>query len=119
LDQLDAAVAYPETSLVSNIDALAACFRGLTPSEDDIFDADEDTVANDNRIREVKVDPRLAHIRQRAEQSIAAVVGVWAGDGEVADVSSYTIIPDSRQYLRWSSTLPSPKRSSLCRPSHY
>lgn len=107
IDQLDATVQSldPERPLAQHIDALAACFKGLTPSEDDIFDADVDTTADDAQIRIVKMDPRLAHIRDRAERSIAGVVRVWTGDGEVADVStskialtSVNIIPSQALY---------------------
>jgi hypothetical protein len=69
---------------VDTINALAACFKGLAASEDDIFDADEDTVINEARVRVVRADPRLVAIRLRAERAIMAV---WSGDSEIADVS--------------------------------
>lgn len=112
------------SALVQNIESLAACFKGLAPSEDDIFDADEDSREKDEKVRAVRHDPRLVRLRQRAEGSITGVVVVWTGDGEVADVGSHGVfsVPGyradiNRRYHPSSSTRLSPKHSYLSRLS--
>lgn len=79
VDRLDAST--EPALLVQNMNALVACFKGLSPSEDDIFE--ENTNAEDVALAR----PLVQNLRQRIEQSITNVVAVWNGDGEVADVS--------------------------------
>jgi hypothetical protein len=68
------------------MNALTACFKGLSPSDDDIFDLTESDADKDAAVRMVRDDPRMVSLRSRVEQGIAGVVQVWNGDGEVADV---------------------------------
>lgn len=82
VDRLNQAVQQGDMEgLLQSINALAACFKGLAPSEDEMFDTDEApkdiTSARD----------RLQILRQRIEGGVMGVIGVWQGDGEVADVS--------------------------------
>ena len=82
VDRLDMAVQQGDMEgLLSSMNALAACFKGLAPSEDEMFDTDE-TPKDIGPARE-----RLRGLRERVERSVGGVIGVWQGDGEVADVS--------------------------------
>ena len=68
-------------ALLQGIDALAACFKGLAPSEDEMLDTVDAPPKDLTGARE-----RLAGLRGRIEGCIGGVVGVWQGDGELADV---------------------------------
>lgn len=105
VDRLDAA--QDPAALVQCMHALVACFKGLSPSEDDIFEEGVDTEAI------ARARPLVQPLRQRIEQSVTNVVAGWNGDGEVADVSSAVARPvlTCRQYLRSSSTRRSQIRS--------
>ena len=81
IDRLEQAVREGDMEgLLHSMNALAACFKGLAPSEDEMFDTDESpkdiTLARE----------RLQGLRSRVEGAIMGVIGVWQGDGEVADV---------------------------------
>ena len=77
--------------LVLNFSALTASFKGLSPSDDEIFDlSDDDGLSMDDKAASVKLardDERMVRLRGRIEELVGRVVGVWNGDGEVADVS--------------------------------
>ncbi|KAL7420320.1 hypothetical protein Q5752_005289 [Cryptotrichosporon argae] len=77
--------------LVQSMNALTACFKGLSPSEDDIFDAlDDDEVSGSKNmaISAARADAGMTQLRARTEQAVADVVQVWDGDAEVADAIS-------------------------------
>ena len=68
---------------------MTACFKGLSPSDDDIFDlADEedDGTSKQDAVNTARVHDRMLALRTRIECTVARVVQVWRGDGEVADV---------------------------------
>lgn len=76
--------------LVQTMHALTACFKGLAPSDDEMFDlsdAEPSSVDKDAAVKTVRQDPRMVALRSRTEEAIRAVVRVWNGDGEIADVS--------------------------------
>jgi hypothetical protein len=75
--------------LVQSMNALTACFRGLSPSDDDMFDSlDGDDEAKNAAVAIARQDPGMVALRQRTEQAISGVVQVWSGDSEVADAIS-------------------------------
>ncbi|CAK9779796.1 ARM repeat-containing protein [Cutaneotrichosporon oleaginosum] len=89
VDRMTQAVATREpASLVQAMNALTACFKGLSPSDDEIFDVDYDDQAKQTAIATARSDPAMVALRQRAEQAFTAVVQVWNGDAEVADAIS-------------------------------
>jgi hypothetical protein len=71
------------------MNALAACFKGLSPSDDDMFDLDDGDETTDKAaaVAAARSDPTMLSLRGRIESAITAVVQVWSGDAEVADVS--------------------------------
>lgn len=70
------------------MNSLAASFKGLSPSDDDMFDlAEDDEATKERAILQTRNDPRLVDLRRRIEEAIRASVSVWDGDSEVADVS--------------------------------
>ena len=94
ISRLQHALTLPGTSeshdtLVNAIDALTACFKGLTPSEEDIFDVpDEDEQAKrDAATMQARSDGRIIDLRSALEMCMQGLVHVFQGDGEVADVS--------------------------------
>lgn len=75
--------------LVQAMNALTACFKGLSPSDDDMFDSlDGDDETKAAAMTVARADPGMIALRQRTEQAISGVVQVWNGDGEVADAIS-------------------------------
>lgn len=80
-----------QPALVQSLNALTACFKGLSPSDDEMWDLteDEEDVARRNEgIRVAREhDPRIRDLRANIETSLSSLVSVWNGDGEVADVS--------------------------------
>lgn len=94
VDRINMAVQYfstdPESAhpaLVQAMNSLAASFKGLSPSDDDMFDlSDDDDGDKDLAVAQAREDPRLVNLRQSIEQAIGGVVNVWDGDSEVADV---------------------------------
>lgn len=71
------------------MNALTACFKGLSPSEDDMFETSaDDEAAKNAAIARARADPGMTALRQQTEQAISAVVQVWNGDSEVADAIS-------------------------------
>ena len=80
-----------QPALVQSLNSLTACFKGLSPSEDEMWDLteDEEDVARRNEsVRVAKETDRIRKLRGGIEAALSTVVGVWNGDGEVADVSS-------------------------------
>lgn len=76
-------------ALVPAMNALTACFKGLSPSDDDMFDLTEsDESARNESITVARSQPVMVDLRQRTESAIQGVVGVWTGDSEVADAIS-------------------------------
>lgn len=76
--------------LVQTISALTASFKGLSPSDDDIFDLSDEGPSSEEKeeaIRAARQDPRLSALRAKIEDAVKGVVSVWNGDGEVAEVS--------------------------------
>lgn len=90
VDRLGLAVQSADpTVLVQAMYALTACFKGLAPSDDDMFDSlDEDDEVKAEAIRLARADPSMIALRQRAEEAFTGVVQVWNGDAEVADAIS-------------------------------
>lgn len=118
VDRLNQAVQQGDMEgLLQSINALAACFKGLAPSEDEMFDTD-DTPRNITNARD-----RLQGLRQRIEGGVVGVIGVWQGDGEVADVGSaydYDVQYNTdkyRQSRHWSNHQRPTTPSSRSRPS--
>jgi hypothetical protein len=89
VDRINAAVSLPveaaQPALVQGMNGLAACFKGLSPSDDDIFDLEE-KAGDEEAVAAAREDLRMVSLRRRIEQAITSVVQVWNGDGEVADV---------------------------------
>lgn len=84
--------------LVQAIGAMTACFKGLSPADDDIFDLTEgsdDGTDKQDAIDAARQDERMIALRQRIERAVARVIQVWSGDGEVADVSGASFIKPS------------------------
>ncbi|KAK8844673.1 hypothetical protein IAR55_006522 [Kwoniella newhampshirensis] len=79
-----------QSILIQSTAALTACFRGLAPSGDDMFDTadEEDGDEKEERVRLVREDQRMVLLRTRVEGAVAEVVQVWNGDTEVADAIS-------------------------------
>lgn len=73
--------------LVQAMNSLTACFKGLSPSDDDMFEPEEDDAAKNAAIAIARGDAGMVALRQQTEQAISGVLGVWNGDGQVADVS--------------------------------
>lgn len=72
--------------LVQSMNALTACFKGLSPSDDDMFDSlDGDDDVKAAAIATARADPGMTALRAQTEQAISGVVAVWNGDSEVAD----------------------------------
>ncbi|RXK39632.1 hypothetical protein M231_03134 [Tremella mesenterica] len=86
--QTDATAAQP--LLVHALHALTACFKGLTPSDDDIFDLTDDDELEQKEIavKRLRMDQRMFGLRLRIEQVVEGAVQVWNGDGEIADALS-------------------------------
>ncbi|BEJ13429.1 hypothetical protein CspHIS471_0306030 [Cutaneotrichosporon sp. HIS471] len=90
VDRLGEAVTSGDPAdLVQAMNSLTACFKGFSPSDDDMFDSlDGDDEAKDAAMMEARKAPSTVALRQRAEQAITAVIQVWNGDSEVADAIS-------------------------------
>lgn len=96
VDRLGAAVQVAQSNpaeaanaLVPAMNALTACFKGLSPSDDDMFDLSEDDETERNQgIAIARAQPVMIDLRQRTESAIQGVVQVWNGDSEVADAIS-------------------------------
>lgn len=70
------------------MEALTACFKGLSPSDDDMFENDEE--GDESRLTAVKIarsDARMMQLRQQCEQAITGVIQVWKGDSEIGEAS--------------------------------
>jgi len=75
--------------------ALTASFKGLSPSDDELFDLSDDGLSMDDKAAAVKLardDERMSRLRSRIEELVGRVVQVWNGDGEAADVSLAILI---------------------------
>lgn len=75
--------------LVQTMNALTASFKGLSPSDEDIFDLVDETegIDKDEAVKAIRDALPMQQMRGSIEQAIAGVVQVWNGDAEVADVS--------------------------------
>ena len=74
---------------------MTACFKGLSPSDDDIFDlADEedDGTSKQDAVNTARLHDGMLALRTRIERTVAGVVQVWRGDGEVADVRRFKFL---------------------------
>ncbi|WVF66636.1 hypothetical protein IAT40_001376 [Kwoniella sp. CBS 6097] len=105
-----------QPALIESTASLTACFKGLSPSEDDVFDtSDEDEAAKEEKVRIAREDPRMIALRQGIEGAVEGVVRVWKGDAEVADAISSLL---KHATLSSSSTLislsPLPLLSLVC-----
>jgi len=79
--------ASTQPDLFQAIEALTACFQGLTPSDDDMFDdIENDQESRLAAITATRSDLRMVHLRQRCEQRITEVIQGWKGDSEIGDV---------------------------------
>jgi hypothetical protein len=82
----------PQTSqpiLVQSLNCLTACFKGLSPSDDEMWDLNEDEEVVERRKRDTEVvrgDVRIMELRGGIESALSSLVSVWNGDNEVADV---------------------------------
>ena len=83
---MTAASSSDSASLIQNLSALTACFKGMSPNDDDIFDLDEAPEENTEAIETAREDDGLVHLRAGLEQAIAKTVEGWNGDGEIGDV---------------------------------
>lgn len=93
IDRMQAAVSTSQTNaaeaqslLIQTINSLTACLKGLSPSDDEIFDPADDEDQKGEEVKRVRGDERMARLRERIYMAIEGVVGVWNGDSEVADV---------------------------------
>ncbi|WVR03182.1 hypothetical protein IAU60_000173 [Kwoniella sp. DSM 27419] len=77
--------ANAQPALIQSTACLTACFKGLSPSEDDIFDtSDEDESEREEKVKIAREDSRMVALRQGIESAIEGLVGIWSGDIEVA-----------------------------------
>lgn len=86
LNQATAAVQSDPSAQALSVQALSsltAAYKGLTPSDDDMFELDAPEVD----IGPAQADSRMVALRLKIETAIQSVVVVWNGDSEVADVS--------------------------------
>ena len=96
---ISSAQADPQTAqpvLVQSLNCLTACFKGLSPSDDEMWDLNEDEEAVEGRKRqteEVRGDARIMELRGGIESALGSLVSVWNGDSEVADVSLFPTFP--------------------------
>nr|XP_031862141.1 uncharacterized protein CI109_002554 [Kwoniella shandongensis]KAA5529213.1 hypothetical protein CI109_002554 [Kwoniella shandongensis] len=76
--------------LIQSAAALTACFKGLAPSDDDMFDTadEEDDKEKEERVKIAREDQRMILLRTRVEGAVSGVVQVWNGDAEIADAIS-------------------------------
>lgn len=93
IDRMQAAVPASHTNaveaqplLIQTINSLTACLKGLSPSDDEIFDAVDDEDQKEEEMKRVRSDERMARLREKIYMAIEGVVGVWNGDSETADV---------------------------------
>ncbi len=78
-----------QPALIQAINAMTACFKGLSPSDDDIFDlSDEQDDGTDKQdaVEAIRRSDRMVALRARIQSAIAGLVQVWHGDGGAADV---------------------------------
>ncbi|RSH89503.1 hypothetical protein EHS25_002053 [Saitozyma podzolica] len=70
------AIGPVEPALVQSMNALAACFKGLSPSDDDMFDLDDGDETTDKAaaVAAARSDPTMLSLRGRIESAITAVV---------------------------------------------
>lgn len=75
------------------MEALTACFKGLSPSDEDIFDlgSEDEEALKADAVLLAREDPRMLALRQRIEASVQGIVVVWTGEAEVADSISSLI----------------------------
>nr|ODO01293.1 hypothetical protein L204_02021 [Cryptococcus depauperatus CBS 7855] len=74
--------------LIQSINSLNASFKGLAPSDDELFDSSEDLGDKTDDIRRVCEDEGLVRLRERIYMAIEGVVDAWNGDSEVAEAIS-------------------------------
>jgi hypothetical protein len=77
-------------ALVQSLNALTACFRGLSPPDDEMWDLtedEEDVSARTQATELARQDGRIQELRGNIELALSNLVVVWNGDSEVADVS--------------------------------
>lgn len=93
IDRMQAAVSTSRTNaleaqplLIQTINSLTACLKGLSPSDDEIFDAVDGEDQKEEEVKRVRGDERMARLREKTFVAIEGVVGVWNGDSEIADV---------------------------------
>jgi len=80
-----------QDDLLNGVNCLAACFKGLSPSDDDIFDLDteEEELRREQGIRAAREDERMIRLRLQIEDAISRVVQIWQGDADMADVRRF------------------------------
>ncbi|ODN73851.1 hypothetical protein L202_07374 [Cryptococcus amylolentus CBS 6039] len=74
--------------LVQALNSLTSAFKGLSTSDDDMFDTSDDPAVKEEEVAVFREDPRLVALRERIYLSVEGAVGVWNGDVEVADALS-------------------------------
>ncbi|WRT63297.1 uncharacterized protein IL334_000202 [Kwoniella shivajii] len=107
------------SSLVQSTAALTACFKGLSPSEDDMFDTTDegDEAAREEAILAVRGDSRIVELRRGIESAVEGLVGVVGkgeGDAEVADAISSLLKHATLSSSTLISLSPLPLLSLVC-----
>jgi hypothetical protein len=88
ITRLQNQLAMPEMeSLIQVISALTACFKGLAPSEDDIFDgpSEEEQAEKEKLVLLSRQNERMVDLRRSVEQCLNGLVAV-SGEPEVSEV---------------------------------
>ncbi|WVQ72312.1 hypothetical protein IAR50_001862 [Cryptococcus sp. DSM 104548] len=95
IERISAATSASQTNpieaqpvLVQALNSLTAAFKGLAPSDDDMFDTTDDPAVKEEEVAIVREHPGMVGLRERIYLSVEGAVGVWNGDVEVADALS-------------------------------
>ncbi|WWD06250.1 hypothetical protein V865_004336 [Kwoniella europaea PYCC6329] len=108
-----------QPALVQSTAALTACFKGLSPSEDEMFDTTDegDEAAREEAIALTREDPRIVELRRGIENAVEGLVGVVGrgeGDAEVADAISSLLKHATLSSSTLISLSPLPLLSLVC-----
>nr|XP_019048282.1 hypothetical protein I302_02051 [Kwoniella bestiolae CBS 10118]OCF27212.1 hypothetical protein I302_02051 [Kwoniella bestiolae CBS 10118] len=119
LQQYSVDRANAQPALVQATAALTACFKGLSPSEDEMFDTTDegDEAAREEAITLTREDPRIVELRrgiENAVEGLVSVVGRGEGDAEVADAISSLLKHATLSSSTLISLSPLPLLSLVC-----
>ncbi|WWC85404.1 uncharacterized protein L201_000267 [Kwoniella dendrophila CBS 6074] len=111
--------ANAQPALVQATAALTACFKGLSPSEDEMFDTTDegDEAAIEEAIARTREDPRIVELRRGIESAVEGLVGVVGrgeSDAEVADAISSLLKHATLSSSTLISLSPLPLLSLVC-----